>query len=117
MPASGRTATDCRGAVGGSREDWLDERDLQDRRPPPDLTHSVFKPTPELCEEYDVADVATLCFTVESCERCGRQLRVGVGPPGEEIELVSPEIAASRVAWLSQAAIAQAVDGRPILCS
>ena len=78
----------------------------------PTLTNSVFEPTPELCEEYDVVDMATLWFTVESCGRCGRQLRVGVGLPGEQIELVSPSEAAGRVARLNQAAIDQAFEDR-----
>ena len=53
----------------------------------------------------DVADLPTLHFTIESCERCDMQLRVGVGLPGEPIELVSPGEARGRTNWLVQATI------------
>jgi hypothetical protein len=66
---------------------------------------SIYDPTPEECVEMDVADLPTLHFTIESCERCDRQLRVGVGLPGEPIELVSPSEAHSRTVWLTQVAI------------
>ena len=71
----------------------------------PTLTNRVYDPTPEECVEMDVADLPTLHFTIESCDRCGDQLRVGVGLPGEPIELVSPSEAHSRTVWLTQAAI------------
>ena len=71
----------------------------------PTLTNRVYDPTPEECMEMDVADLPTLHFTIESCERCDTQLRVGVGLPGEQIELVSPSEAHSRTVWLTQAAI------------
>ena len=71
----------------------------------PMQTLSIYDPTPEECEEMDVADLPTLHFTIESCERCDRQLRVGVGLPGEQIDLVSPSEAHSRTVWLTQAAI------------
>ena len=71
----------------------------------PMQTLSIFDPTPEECTEMDVADLPTVHCTIESCERCGSQLRIGVGLPGEPIELVSPSEAQSRFIWLIQAAI------------
>ena len=71
----------------------------------PMQTLSIYDPTPEECMEADIADLPTLHFTIESCERCDSQLRVGVGLPGEPIELVSPSEAHSRMVWLIQATI------------
>ena len=78
----------------------------------PMQTLFISDPTPEECMEMDVADLPTLHFTIESCERCGNQLRIGVGLPGEPIELISPSEAHSRAIWLTQAAINRANQPR-----